>query len=79
VIGVLLLATPRTRRLYWIGMAMPLIIVGAIAAAAGTTGIWWVTVAALVFAALVILTLAWKLHMRFSGKYREFYRTMQWR
>ncbi len=73
------LATPRARQLYWISAVMPLIMVGAIVALASMTGIWWVTLPACLFAAFVICKTLWVLHMRFSGKYREFYRAMQWR
>jgi Mn2+/Fe2+ NRAMP family transporter len=73
------LATPRARRLYWTGVAMPFVIVGAIVGLASMTGLWWVMLPACLLAAFVVWKTSWALHMRFSGKYRDFYRAMHWR
>ncbi|HTV93698.1 MAG TPA: hypothetical protein VMG98_13360 [Verrucomicrobiae bacterium] len=73
------LTTPRARRLYITGMAMIVVMVLGITFAASLSQIWWVTTAAAAFAFLVLLKTGWALWMRFSGRYREFYRQAQWR
>lgn len=72
------LDTTRARRLYWTGVAMPFVMVGAIVALASMTGIWWVMLPPCLLAAFVVWKTSWVLRMRFSGKYRDFYRAMQW-
>jgi hypothetical protein len=73
------LTVPRARRLYWAGTVAPFVIVGALVALASMTGTWWVMLPVCLLATYVIVKTAWVLHMRFSGKYRDFYRAMQWR
>jgi hypothetical protein len=73
------LSTTRARRLYWTATAMPLVSVGAIVALASMSGIWWVMLLPCLLAAFVVWKTAWVLHMRFSSKYRDFYRAIQWR
>lgn len=73
------LTTPGARRLWITSMAMVLVIVVGIVFAASLSRIWWVTACAGGFACLVLLKTGWAVWMRFSGRYREFYRQQQWR
>ena len=72
------LATPRARRLWLAGMALPLVMIACIIVAASTTHVWWVELAPYFLAAFVVWKTAWAIRMRLSGKYRDFYRSMQW-
>lgn len=73
------LSTPHARRLYAVAAAAPLVIAAAIVTLAFCTTIWWVELAACLFAALIVFTVSWKVWMRLSGRYVEFYKPRQWR
>jgi hypothetical protein len=70
---------PHARRLYWSARAASLLVGIALISLAWLTKIWWVSTAAWVFFAYIFGINAWALHMRFSGKYVEFYRVRQWK
>ncbi len=73
------LTSPRARRLWITSTAMIPITALGIVLLASFSHIWWVTASAAAFASLVLLKAGWVVWMRFSGRYREFYRQQQWR
>jgi len=72
------LSDPSARKL-WITATVTLPTIGfGIALCSLAPGIWWVGLAGCSVFAFTIYKCAWIVYMRRTGKYRDFYRRMQW-
>ena len=73
------LASSRARRLWLVGMIAPVLMVSLIAFASYATHLWWIELPAWLLAIAVGYKTIWAVRTRLSGRYREFYKAMQWR
>ena len=67
------LATPRARRMWYAAQLMAPVATIPLVVASTIPQIWWVTMWACIFAALVCYKTGWVMLIRFSGRYRAFY------